>query len=65
MTINLFEPYTDKSEEKVVLDVLRSKFWASGSGVRNVGKFELKFKTFIKLPTQLLIANKYIPIIPT
>ena len=47
MTINLFEPYTDKSEEKVVLDVLRSKFWASGSGVRNVGKFELKFKKFV------------------
>ncbi len=47
MTINLFEPYTDKSEEKVVLDVLRSKFWASGSGVRNVGKFESKFKKFV------------------
>ena len=47
MTINLFEPYTDHSEEKVVLDVLRSKFWASGSGVRNVGKFESKFKKFL------------------
>ena len=47
MKINLFEPYIDKSEEKVVLDVLRSKFWASGSGVRNVGKFESKFKKFI------------------
>ena len=47
MKINLFEPYIDKSEEKVVLEVLRSKFWASGSGVGNVGKFESKFKKFI------------------
>ncbi len=47
MTIKLFEPYIDKSEEKAVLDVLRSKFWASGSGVRNVAKFESKFKKFV------------------
>ncbi len=47
MTIKLFEPYIDKSEEKAVLDVLRSKFWASGSGVGNVAKFESKFKKFV------------------
>ena len=47
MKINLFEPYIDKSEEKSVLSVLRSKFWASGSGIGNVKKFEDKFKQFI------------------
>ena len=44
MKINLFEPYIDKSEEKSVLSVLRSKFWASGSGIGNVKKFEDKLK---------------------
>ena len=47
MKINLFEPYIDKSEEKSVLSVLRSKFWASGSGIGNVKKFEDKFKQFV------------------
>ena len=46
--INLFEPNIDKSEEKIVLDILRSKFWASGSGVENVKKFEIKFKKYIQ-----------------
>ena len=46
--INLFEPKIDKSEEKIVLDILRSKFWASGSGVENVKKFETKFKKYIQ-----------------
>ena len=46
--INLFEPNIDKSEEKIVLDILRSKFWASGSGVRNVKKFEDKFKKYVQ-----------------
>ena len=47
MKINLFEPYIDESEEKSVLDVLRSKFWASGAGFGNVKKFEDKFKRFV------------------
>ena len=46
--INLFEPNIDKSEEKIVLDILRSKFWASGSGVGNVKKFEDKFNQVVK-----------------
>ena len=40
MKINLFEPHIDKSEEKAVLNVLRKKFWASGSGIGHVRKFE-------------------------
>ena len=43
MKINLFEPHIDKSEEKAVLNVLRKKFWASGSGIGHVRKFEKAF----------------------
>ena len=44
MKIKLFEPHIDKLEEKAVLEVLRKKFWASGSGVGYVKKFEDKLK---------------------
>jgi len=47
MKINLFEPHIDKSEEKAVLDVLRKKFWASGSGIGHVRKFEKEFKRYV------------------
>jgi len=47
MKINLFEPHIDKSEEKAVLNVLRKKFWASGSGIGHVRKFEKQFKKFV------------------
>jgi len=47
MKINLFEPHIGKSEEKAVLDVLRKKFWASGSGIGHVREFEKKFKKFV------------------
>ena len=47
MKINLFEPHIDKSEEKAVLNVLRKKFWASGSGIGHVRKFEKEFKKFV------------------
>ncbi len=47
MKINLFEPYIDESEENAVLETLRSKFWASGSGVGNVRKFETKFEKYV------------------
>lgn len=47
MRINLFEPTVTKSEEQKLLQVLRSKFWASGSGTGNVGLFEKKFNQYI------------------
>ena len=46
MRINLFEPTISRNEEKVVIDVLRSKFWASGSGVGYVKIFEEKFRKY-------------------
>jgi|TARA_B110000495_G_C22984036_1_gene578797 perosamine synthetase len=46
--IKLFDPVIGKDEEKSVIKVLKSKFWASGAGVGNVKKFEDKFKQFVK-----------------
>ena len=45
--IKLFDPQIDKSEEKSILNVLKSHYWASGSGEGLVKKFETKFKTFV------------------
>jgi len=40
--IKLFDPVINIAEEKAVIKVLRSRFWASGSGIGNVEKFEKK-----------------------
>ena len=45
--IKLFDPVIDKSEEKAIIKVLKSKFWASGSGNANVKIFENNFKNYI------------------
>jgi dTDP-4-amino-4,6-dideoxygalactose transaminase len=45
--IKLFDPVTDSSEKNAVQKVLKSKFWASGSGIGNVEKFENKFKKYV------------------
>ena len=45
--IKLFDPIIDTTEERTVQRVLKSKFWASGAGTGNVGKFEKEFKNYI------------------
>lgn len=45
--IKLFDPIIDKTEERTVKRVLKSKFWASGAGTGNVGKFENEFNDYI------------------
>ena len=45
--IKLFDPHISKLEEHVVNRVLKSGFWASGSGIGNVQKFENKFRDYI------------------
>ena len=45
--IKLFDPVIGKEEERAVLKVLRSGFWASGDSTRNVLKFETEFKNYI------------------
>ena len=46
--IKLFEPHISNEELKSVTSVLKSKFWASGSGINNVKKFENKFCNYTK-----------------
>jgi dTDP-4-amino-4,6-dideoxygalactose transaminase len=44
--IKLFNPYIDKNEENEIVDILKSKFWASGSGTGKVKQFETKFNDY-------------------
>ena len=46
--IKLFDPSTNKSEEKSMINVLKSHFWASGSGVNYVYEFEKQFQKYVK-----------------
>jgi len=45
--IKLFDPKVDFKEEKAILKILRSHYWASGTGIGNVAKFEEKFRNFV------------------
>jgi len=45
--IKLFDPVIDSKEEIAIKKILRSGFWASGSGIGNVAKFEGKFNKYI------------------
>ena len=45
--IKLFDPSIDSKEKKAINDVLTSHFWASGSGIGNVQKFENSFKQYV------------------
>ena len=45
--IKLFEPSFGLNEKKSILKVLKSKFWASGSGIGNVFEFEKKFNQYV------------------
>mgnify|MGYP003388607699 CR=1 FL=1 len=55
--IKLFDPHIDKSEEIAVNKVLKSHFWASGSGVGNVEKFENKFRHYISSKSAIGVNN--------
>ena len=45
--IKLFEPSTNIREEQVIKKILKSGFWASGSGIGKVEEFEKSFKNYI------------------
>ena len=45
--IKLFDPAIGSEEEKTVINVLKSHFWASGSGEDHVQEFESKFKNYV------------------
>jgi perosamine synthetase len=44
--ISLFEPNISKKELEQVSKTLKSKFWASGAGIKKVEEFEKKFKKY-------------------
>jgi len=46
--IKLFDPMIGIDEEKSIIKVLKSNFWASGAGIGDVEKFERQFKNYIK-----------------
>ena len=45
--IKLFDPIIDISEEKEIVKILRSGFWASGAGTQKVQQFEDKFCKYL------------------
>ena len=45
--IKLFDPIIGNSEKKEILNILKSGFWASGSGLGRVKEFENKFCKYI------------------
>ena len=45
--IKLFDPIIDSSENKIISQVLKSKVWASGSGIGNVSKFETRMNQYL------------------
>tara|TARA_B100000029_G_scaffold504981_1_gene584826 strand:- start:4128 stop:5213 length:1086 start_codon:yes stop_codon:yes gene_type:complete len=55
LAIKLFEPHIDDSEKNSVLKTLDSKFWASGSGIGLVKKFENKFNNYINADTCIAV----------
>ena len=53
--IKLFDPVINDDEIKSVVKVLKSHFWASGSGSGNVEKFEKKFNRYIGSKNSLAV----------
>ena len=38
--IQLFKPFVNRDEERIITKVFKSNFWASGSGIGYVKQFE-------------------------
>ncbi len=55
--INLFEPHVDSSDINQTLSVLKSKFWASGSGLQKVSEFEDKFGRYVQTKKCVAVSN--------
>ena len=56
-SIKLFEPHVDSSDIEQAVSVLKSKFWASGSGVNKVKIFEKNFSKFVGSKTCISVSN--------
>ena len=53
--IKLFDPVINDDEVRAVVKVLKSRFWASGSGTGNVKKFERIFNKYIGSQNSLAV----------
>ena len=53
--IKLFDPVINDDEVRAVVKVLKSRFWASGSGTGNVKKFEKIFNKYIGSQNSLAV----------
>lgn len=45
--IKLFDTFTGKEEERIIVKVLNSGFWASGAGTGHVSQFENAFRKYL------------------
>ena len=55
--IKLFEPHVSNDEINATKSVLKSKFWASGSGLQKVSEFEDKFRKYVQTKTCVAVSN--------
>jgi perosamine synthetase len=53
--IKLFEPSFNNLELNEVIKIIKSGFWASGAGIKNVKKFELEFKKYVGSKTCIAV----------
>jgi perosamine synthetase len=53
--IKLFDQYVGNSEKLAINRVFDSHFWASGAGIKNVGKFEKKFSNYVKCKNSIAV----------
>lgn len=55
--IKLFDPISGKEEESAIKKVLKSNFWASGSGVGKVLEFENNFNKYVGSDRCIAVSN--------
>lgn len=56
-SIKLFEPHIDSADVNQTISVLKSKFWASGSGINKVKTFENNFSKFVGSKDCISVSN--------
>jgi len=55
--IKLFDPHITEDEVKAATSTIKSKFWASGNGVKHVEKFEKEFKKYTHSKSCIAVNN--------
>jgi perosamine synthetase len=55
--IKLFDPHITAKEIESVTSIIKSKFWASGSGINNVQKFEQQFLKYTNSKSCVAVNN--------